>query len=93
MYRDVRDVKSSLLYIKRCKVVTNVCCFKKILVNCDGNMHLPILHLPRVELHSQEKLHHVTARALRTLCLSWEKLMQTVNSFITYIICFNSLQT
>ena len=73
----------AMQFFKRFKAVMNVCCFKEILVNCDGNMHLPILHLPRVELHLQEKLHHVTARALRTLCLSWEKLMQTVNSFIT----------
>ena len=31
-------------------------------INCDGNMYLPILHLPRVELRRklQEKLHRVT---------------------------------
>ena len=30
--------------------------------DCDGNMYLPILHLPRVELRCklQEKLHHMT---------------------------------
>ena len=33
----------------------------QLLANCDGNMYLPILHLPRVELHCklQEKLHRV----------------------------------
>ena len=40
----------------------NVWYVKNILANCDGNMNLPILHLPRVELHCklQEKLHRVT---------------------------------
>ena len=30
--------------------------------NYDGNLYLPILHLPSVELHFklQEKMHHVT---------------------------------
>ena len=42
--------------------MTNVWYVKSILANCDRNMYLPILHLPRVELHCklQEKLHHVT---------------------------------
>ena len=42
--------------------MTNVWYVKNILANCDGNMYLPILHLPRVELHCklQEKLHRVT---------------------------------
>ena len=42
--------------------MTNVWYIKNILANCDGNMYLPILHLPRVELHCklQEKLHRVT---------------------------------
>ena len=46
----------------RCKFVTNVWYVKNILANCDGSLYLPILHLPRVELHCklQEKLHHVT---------------------------------
>ena len=45
----------------RCKFVTNVWYVKNILANCDGNMYLPILHLPKVELHCklQEKLHCV----------------------------------
>ena len=40
----------------------NVCYVKNILANCDGNMYLPILHLPRVELHCKlrEKFHRVT---------------------------------
>ena len=48
--------------LKRCKFVTNVWYVKNILANCDGNMYLPILHLPRVELHCKlhEKLHCVT---------------------------------
>ena len=48
--------------LKRCKFVTNVWCVKNILANCDGNLCLPILHLPRVELHCklQEKLYRVT---------------------------------
>ena len=35
---------------------------KNILANCDGNMYLPILHLPSVELHWKlhEKLHRVS---------------------------------
>ena len=42
--------------------MTNVLYVKNIMANCDGNMYLPILHLPRVELHCklQEKLHCVT---------------------------------
>ena len=42
--------------------MTNVRYVKNILANCDGNMYLPILHPPRVELHCklQEKLHRVT---------------------------------
>ena len=49
-------------HCKRCKFVTNVWYVKNILANCDGNVYLPILHLPRVELHCklQEKLHRVT---------------------------------
>ena len=35
--------------LKRCKLVTNVWYVKNILANCDGNVYLPILHLPRVE--------------------------------------------
>ena len=33
-----------------------------ILSNCDGKMYLPILHLPRVELHCKlhEKFHGAT---------------------------------
>ena len=48
--------------LKRCKFVANVWYVKNILANYDGNMYLPILHLPRVELHCklQEKLHRVT---------------------------------
>ena len=48
--------------LKRCKFVTNVWYVKNILADCDGNMYLPILHLPSVELHCklQEKLHRVT---------------------------------
>ena len=48
--------------LKRCEFVTNVSYGKNILANCDGNLYLPILHLPRVELHCklQEKLHRVT---------------------------------
>ena len=42
-----------------------------ILANCDGNWYLPILHLPRVELHGklQEKLHRVTG-PIRAVVLS-----------------------
>ena len=35
--------------LKRCKLVTNVWYVKNILVNCDGNVYLPFLHLPRVK--------------------------------------------
>ena len=54
--------------LKRCKCVTNVWYVKNILANCDGNLYLPIFHLPRVlESHCklQEKLHCVTG-PLRT---------------------------
>ena len=34
--------------LKRCKLVTNVWYVKNILENFDGNVYLPILHLPRV---------------------------------------------
>ena len=50
--------------LKRSKFVTNVWYVKNMLAtnlaNCDGN--LPILLLPRVELHCKllEKLHRVT---------------------------------
>ena len=39
--------------------MTNVWYVKNILANCDGNLFLPILHLPKVELHCklQEKLY------------------------------------
>ena len=42
--------------------MANVWYVKNILANFDGNLYLPILHLPRVELHCklQEKLHRVT---------------------------------
>ena len=42
--------------------MANVWCVQNISGNCDGNMYLPILHLPRVELHGKlrEKLHRVT---------------------------------
>ena len=48
--------------LKRCKFVANVWYVKNVLANCDRNMYLPILHLPRVELRCklQEKLHPVT---------------------------------
>ena len=36
--------------LKRCKFVTNVWYVKNILANCDKNLYLPILHLPKVEL-------------------------------------------
>ena len=44
---------------KRCKLVANVWYVKTILANRDGNVYLPILHLPRVEYRCklQEKLH------------------------------------
>ena len=48
-------------------------------VNCDGNMYLPILHLPRVELHRklQEKLHCVTGPSDRSqLSMSTQSLFR-----------------
>ena len=55
--------------------MTNVWCVKNILANCDGNLCLPILHLPRVELHCklQEKLHRVTG-PYDALFLCWNIL-------------------
>ena len=42
--------------------MTNVWYVKSISANFDGNLYLPILRLPRVELHCklQEKMHRVT---------------------------------
>ena len=39
---------------------------ENILASCNGNLHLPILHLPRVELHCKlrEKLHRVTGAVI-----------------------------
>ena len=37
--------------LKGYKFVTNVWYVENILVNCDENLYLPILHLPTVELH------------------------------------------
>ena len=48
--------------------MTNVSYVKNISANFDGNLYLPILHHPRVELHCklQEKLHHVTGPLIIT---------------------------
>ena len=48
--------------LERCKFVSYVWYVKNMLANWDGNLYLPILHLPRVELHCklQEKLHRMT---------------------------------
>ena len=48
--------------LEGCKFVTNVWYVKNILANRDGNLYMPTLHLPKVELHYklQEKLHRVT---------------------------------
>ena len=53
---------NAVLFLRHVNFVTNVWYVKHILANCDGNLYLPILHLPRVELHCklQEKLHRVT---------------------------------
>ena len=37
--------------LKRCKFLTNVWYVENVSANCDGNLYLPILHRPRVELH------------------------------------------
>ena len=60
---------------KRCKFVTNVWYVKNILANCDGNMNLPILHLPRVQLHCklQEKLHVWQGLNFSPDSLLWKK--------------------
>ena len=44
------------------KALSNVWYVKNVLENSDGNMCLPILHLPRVEMHCMlhEKFHRVT---------------------------------
>ena len=41
--------------------MTNVLYVKNILANCNENLYLPFLHLPKVELHCKlrEKLHRV----------------------------------
>ena len=68
--------------LKKCKLVTNVWYVKNILANCDGNLYLPILHLPRVELHCklQEKLHRVTGPLSKYLNLSL-KILKTIQDF------------
>ena len=60
--------------------MTNVWYVNNILANCDGNLYLPILCLPRVELHCklQEKLHHVTGPLLYS--------MTSVVAFLAYPI-------
>ena len=42
--------------------MTNAWYVNNIEANCDGNLYLPILHLPRVELHCelQENVHRMT---------------------------------
>ena len=49
--------------------MTNVWYVKNISANYDGNLYLPILHLPRVEMHCKlhEKLHRVTGPLSRFL--------------------------
>ena len=45
--------------LKRCKFETNVWYVKNVLANCDGNMYLPILHLPcksRIALQVARKI-------------------------------------
>ena len=51
--------------------MTNVLYVKNTLANCDENVYLPILHLPKVELHCklQEKLHRVTGPLIPGLAL------------------------
>ena len=75
---------------KRCKFVTNVWYVKNISANFDGNLYLPILHVPRVELHCklQEKLHRVTGP------LHWQDLCCThAEELVIYnvIFCIASL--
>ena len=74
--------------LKRCKLVTNVWYVKFILANCDGNMYLPILHLPGVELRCKliEKLHRVIGPLLTKLKLlpknkrSFEAILVTLDN-------------
>ena len=63
--------------------MTNVWYVKNILANCDGNMYLPILHLPRVELHCKlhEKLHSVTG-PLIYVPLKFQFFLQILYSMI-----------
>ena len=57
--------------------MTNVWYGKNILANCDGNMYLPVLYLPRVELHFKlhEKLHRVTG-ALELISFGARELLE-----------------
>ena len=68
--------------LKRCQLVTNVWYVKNILANCDGNVYLPILHLPRVPRVALQvarkiapcdralgKLHRVTGPLAHASCM------------------------
>ena len=71
--------------LKKCKSVTNVRYVKNILANCDGNVYLPILHLPRVEqrCNLQQKLHRLTGSLALHVVLNhtFELLINTTMLF------------
>ena len=69
--------------LTRCKLVTHVWYVKNILANCDGNVYLPILHLPRVEV--ARKIAPCD-RALIHVCLAYLILHsgQVLSSFKSY---------
>ena len=60
--------------------MTNVWYVKNTLANCDGNLYLPILHLPRVELHC--KLQEKFASCDRAFNLFRK---QTVHAALTHV--------
>ena len=73
--------------------MTNVWYVKNILANCDGNLYLPILHLPRVELHCKlrEKLHRVTV--FRVTMLANILMVKQYNDFVVLQSMLASFQS
>ena len=58
----LKTLSHGAFFVATCYAILLLRHVKNILANCDGNMYLLILHLPRVELHCklQDKLHRVT---------------------------------
>ena len=86
--------------LKRCQLVTNVWYVKNILANCDGNVYLPILHLPRVPRVALQvarkiapcdralgKLHRVTGPLAHHACY-FESYLWTLNKYYNAFLIY-----